>query len=82
MADLNLQLVEFIRTAYRQLKDDPSDNATFIQYRESDEKYIEYIMQKKSWYFGEWVVFDGTRKMMTVDKKFMESLFPEQVKND
>lgn len=78
MSRLNKQTIEFYISAYSVLKDDESKNACFIKYRNNTEKYIDFIMEKESWYYGKWALFESGTYAMNIE----ESLLIEWHKNN
>lgn len=71
MALLTKHMFSFCTEAYGVLKDDPSEKACYIKYREG-EKYIEYMMKKQCWYYGKWVVFEGASYAMTIEEPLLK----------
>lgn len=72
-------MIDFCITAYGCLKDDTSDRACYIKYRNNDERYIDFIMQKSSFYFGKWVVFENSSFSMTIDESVLEEWLQDSV---
>ena len=71
MATLTKRAIDFCSDAYNQLKDDESPNACYIKLRDNGEKYIDYILQKNSWYFGKWALFENSIHVMNIDESLL-----------
>lgn len=72
MATITKELIQFCAEAYSALKDDESKKACHIKYRKDDEKHISYVMQKQSWYFGDWALFKGDTYVGNIDEQLLQ----------
>ena len=78
MARIDKKMMEFCKTAYSVLKNIESEHACHVKYREGDERYLEFFMEKKSWYYGSWALFEGHAFVATFDENFLKSLNEEK----
>lgn len=77
MATINKHMIDFCIVAYRMLQNEESDRACYIQYRESSERYVQYIMEKKSWYFGNYALFDGGAYVASIEESLLKHWLSE-----
>lgn len=78
MAKLSKQMIDFCIDAYRCLKDETNERVCFIKYRQNDERYIDFVMQKDSYYFGKWVLFENSSYAMNVDESVLRQWLDER----
>lgn len=71
MSRIDKRLFSSAIEGYQYLKE-RDDDAVFIKYRHDDQHYIDFIMQKKSWYYGEYACFDGSVFAFTVSALFLD----------
>lgn len=81
MAILTKKIIDFCIDAYRCLKDETSEKASFIKYRDNEEKYIDFIMQKKSYYFGAWALFETSVYVMSIDETLLKQWYDDYEKS-
>lgn len=72
---LNSKAIDFCLIAYKQLKDDKSPHAVWMQFRENEPDYIDYLMERKNWYHGEWSLYVGGVFFMTVDETLLKDWY-------
>jgi hypothetical protein len=75
MSTISKEMLDFAAEAYRILKDDPSDRAVYIRYRRDTERYIEFLMEKQSWYFGKWALFEGSNFVARIGEDLLEESY-------
>lgn len=54
------------------------DDAVYIVYRSGDEKYIDFIMKKRCWYYGSYPCFSGSIFTCSFEVRFLEDLLKEK----
>jgi len=79
MSKLSKQMIDFCITAYGCLKEDESERACYIKYRNNDERYIDFIMQKSSYYYGKWAVFEHSAFSMSIEESLLEEWLQDSV---
>lgn len=85
MTTINERLLSFAVTAYGILKTE-SETSCYYQLRDGKgydytaSHYMEYLMLKKSWYHGNYCVFEGGTYACNFDVNYLESLLQEREK--
>jgi len=74
---ITLRIFKNAEEGYRYLKDNPDKNV-YIKFRDDDEKYIDFIVLKDNWYYGDWVYFDGNAYMFNFDPNLFEESNKEE----
>lgn len=71
---INKEVLGMIKQAHRFFENNPGANA-YIKYRTGDEKYIDHIIEKNSWYRGDgYHLFDGIVYAATFQASFIADL--------
>lgn len=73
MSCLNQKMVNFCRDAYVILKNDTSELACWVTYDKHNSRNIEFMMQKSSYHFGRWALFDGGVYVTNIDEELLKS---------
>lgn len=81
MATLTKNMLDFCITAYRCLKDEEGERPCFIKYRENNSHYIDFVMQKNSWNFGKWTLFEGSIYVMNIDESVLQEWSDNELKS-
>ena len=77
---LTKEVIEFCAEAYEILKDETSERACHIKLGKDAPQYIKYMMQKKSWYYGEWALFEHNIFSCTVCEDLLIELSTKKEK--
>lgn len=75
MAQIYKKTLENLKQAHFFFKEYPEANA-YIKYREGDQKYIEAVVEKWSWYYGKdnYVYFDSSVYAFTVSPALIDEM--------
>lgn len=74
MAKINQETIKTLKDAHLFFQKKEGANA-YIKYRESDERYIDYLVEKNSWYRGEgYHLWSSGTYVATFDPAWIEAL--------
>lgn len=74
MGRIDKNMLDFVVSSYKQLKNDTNEKSTVIKRRYNDERYIDFIMQKHDFYYGSYVLYESSVYVCSFTEESLELL--------